>query len=205
MKVLKSKGYNELTTTGIAKQLGVSVGSIYEYFPNKDAIIYAIFETTAVRAANELRESIYRDILADDTDFDYEHGAYQSVEKHLSIFEEHGHVLIKLVDDFPSLKNVSKILCLENIIHNASRIFMETRSSAMSVDDLEVLVFITTNTTFRAVRKYVSAEEKPCNRELFKKEITGLLIAYYMKKGILHKKRSLEAQVNNLLHNRAAC
>jgi AcrR family transcriptional regulator len=37
--VLKNEGYNALTTIAIADRAGLSVGSLYQYFPNKEAII----------------------------------------------------------------------------------------------------------------------------------------------------------------------
>jgi len=43
--LLKSGGPTAVTTPNIAAQSGVAVGSIYQYFPNKEAIIHALYET----------------------------------------------------------------------------------------------------------------------------------------------------------------
>lgn len=42
--LLEEVGLDDLTTILIAKQLGISVGSLYHYFPNKHAILYALGE-----------------------------------------------------------------------------------------------------------------------------------------------------------------
>lgn len=42
--LLDEKGYDHLTTISIAKQAGASIGSVYQYFPNKQAIMVALFE-----------------------------------------------------------------------------------------------------------------------------------------------------------------
>lgn len=44
IQVLLRGGMNELTTTRVAERAGVSVGTMYQYFPNKQALIYALNE-----------------------------------------------------------------------------------------------------------------------------------------------------------------
>lgn len=42
--VFAQRGYGAATTTAIAEQADVSVGSIYQFFPNKEAVLYALSE-----------------------------------------------------------------------------------------------------------------------------------------------------------------
>jgi AcrR family transcriptional regulator len=44
IKLLKRKGSASLTTNRIAETAGVSIGSVYQYFPNKQAIYLALHE-----------------------------------------------------------------------------------------------------------------------------------------------------------------
>ncbi len=41
-QVLETRGYATATTDRIAERAGVSVGTLYQYFPNKDAILLAL-------------------------------------------------------------------------------------------------------------------------------------------------------------------
>ncbi|MEH6650530.1 MAG: TetR/AcrR family transcriptional regulator [Motiliproteus sp.] len=41
-ELLERVGFDDLNTTLIAKEVGISVGSLYHYFPNKHAIMYAM-------------------------------------------------------------------------------------------------------------------------------------------------------------------
>ena len=43
-ELLKTVGLDDLTTILVAKKAGISVGTLYHYFPNKHAILYAVYE-----------------------------------------------------------------------------------------------------------------------------------------------------------------
>ena len=42
--ILKTEGFAHATTNAIAEKAGVSIGSLYQYFPNKEAIVAALRE-----------------------------------------------------------------------------------------------------------------------------------------------------------------
>jgi AcrR family transcriptional regulator len=44
IQVLLVDGYAGLTTTRVAARAGVSVGTMYQYFPHKEALLYAVLE-----------------------------------------------------------------------------------------------------------------------------------------------------------------
>ncbi|MFY9852473.1 MAG: TetR/AcrR family transcriptional regulator [Terracidiphilus sp.] len=44
IRLLKRRGASAITTNNIAETAGVSIGSVYQYFPNKEAIFVALHE-----------------------------------------------------------------------------------------------------------------------------------------------------------------
>src|ERR1700719_2119727 len=44
IQVLLSHGAERLTTTRVAERAGVSVGTLYQYFPNKQSLLFAVLE-----------------------------------------------------------------------------------------------------------------------------------------------------------------
>jgi AcrR family transcriptional regulator len=47
-------GYDRTTTNKIADRAGVSIGSLYQYFPNKDALLVAVADDHVSRGADQL-------------------------------------------------------------------------------------------------------------------------------------------------------
>jgi AcrR family transcriptional regulator len=44
IQVLLKNGADRLTTVQVAERAGVSVGTLYQYYPNKDALLFAVLE-----------------------------------------------------------------------------------------------------------------------------------------------------------------
>lgn len=64
--VFMEKGYAAGTTNHIARKAGVSIGSLYQYFPNKDAILVSLAEQHLESAKGEIGE-ILLEAAADKT------------------------------------------------------------------------------------------------------------------------------------------
>lgn len=57
IQVLLSDGLPRLTTTRVAERAGVSVGTMYQYFPNKQALIYALNERYLEALAEKIEQT----------------------------------------------------------------------------------------------------------------------------------------------------
>jgi AcrR family transcriptional regulator len=53
-RVLQERGLEGYTTNAVAERCGVSVGSLYQYFPNKDALMSALVLQAHLRTAHYL-------------------------------------------------------------------------------------------------------------------------------------------------------
>lgn len=60
IQVLLSEDMAGLTTTRVAERAGVSVGTMYQYFPNKQALVYALNERFLTTLAERVEETCTR-------------------------------------------------------------------------------------------------------------------------------------------------
>ncbi|MGA7808914.1 TetR/AcrR family transcriptional regulator [Bradyrhizobium sp.] len=55
IQVLLSQGAERLTTTRVAERAGVSVGTLYQYFPNKQSLLFAVLEAHIEKVAETMQ------------------------------------------------------------------------------------------------------------------------------------------------------
>lgn len=99
-RILKERGYAEMSTNAVADVAGVSIGSLYQYFPNKDALLVALRARhaqemgAAIEALlqdstqRDLRTEISRLVRAAIAAHEVEPELHRVLEKELSFFEE---------------------------------------------------------------------------------------------------------------------
>ena len=56
VEIISEKGFRATTMKAIATHAGVGVATIYNYFPNKDKILYAYFEEQYIKLSDQLSE-----------------------------------------------------------------------------------------------------------------------------------------------------
>src|SRR5215510_14076277 len=64
IRVLEREGAAAFTTIRVAQRAGVSVGSLYQYFPNKESILFRLQQDEWARTG-QLLESILGDVRMD--------------------------------------------------------------------------------------------------------------------------------------------
>ncbi|MDR9760539.1 TetR/AcrR family transcriptional regulator [Rhizobium redzepovicii] len=71
LQVLSSDGLIRLNTTRVARRAGVSVGALYQYFPNKQALLFAVLErhlemlAGAVEKARDQNRCAAKELIAE--------------------------------------------------------------------------------------------------------------------------------------------
>ncbi len=95
-QILVKQGYHALNTNEVAKVAGVSIGSVYEYFPGKEAIVATL--------ANELLDSSLKqmhDTIETNSEEDFEIAMRHWLDTLYNIVLTHKHILEVLIFQVP--------------------------------------------------------------------------------------------------------
>src|SRR5215831_18074182 len=65
IQVLISHGGDRLTTTRVAERAGVSVGTLYQYYPNKESLLFAVAELQTATDAKSEPDGFAIDLMCD--------------------------------------------------------------------------------------------------------------------------------------------
>ncbi|WP_425447800.1 TetR/AcrR family transcriptional regulator [Dethiothermospora halolimnae] len=172
VKVIAERGYHNTTIKMIANDANISVGTIYNYFKNKDEIIDYIFEVE-----HEKRIKFLNEINEDQKDIS------QKIELFLDFH----------FNDLMENRNVGKVLIQESMIPNDRPIehiqkflnelpiiFSNMLKKAKENDEIrEVNCEIISNVIFHAIRGVVytlEAKENNSNYKTAKKEIFEFIL-----------------------------
>ena len=74
IRVLKEYPYHQFTTNRVAEAAGISIGSLYQYFPNKQSILLEL----EIRAVNAMIENVEKFLFEDK--FKPEQRLYHAIE-----------------------------------------------------------------------------------------------------------------------------
>lgn len=163
-------GYDEVTTTLVAERAGVSVGAIYQYFSNKEAIAVALFEEISSRVAIKIRETILQN-LSDSI----ESTVLRALSLLLSLYREHRNVLLDLPDSSPQLREAVRNLSVVDMIDRSSRIYMEQHLDEIRSEDLETLRYFLASIVKGCMRDFVVNPSIEIADDVFVKELSRIV------------------------------
>lgn len=140
-QVLRAKGYTGCSTNAIADAAGISKGSVYQYFANKDEIIDVLMdrimeETTAAFGA-QLEQSVAEGTFLKDA-------ALQT--QFLAVLDEYRDVLGSLLNDAPHLSlTAHRSVRIEERCRDLLRTYVTLNPSAIGPGvDLDALLLVLT-------------------------------------------------------------
>ena len=136
-RVLTREGYDRASTNRIAAVAGVSVGSLYQYFPNKEALVAAVIERH-----NEEIMGIVRAALGEVADLPID----KAVRKLVTVAIEAHRIDPKLhrvlAEQIPRTGQLKDVEAFNREVHTLVRAYLESRRKEMRKIDPGLATFI---------------------------------------------------------------
>jgi AcrR family transcriptional regulator len=172
-RVLCTTGYDRASTNRIALAAGVSVGSLYQYFPSKEALVAALASrhvakmTALVRAklsevAQEPMSVAVRTII-------------------VAMFEAHAvepklHKV--LIEQVPRIGRLENLRGLENEVETLVLALLESRRRELRRTSVETMAFLLITVVEAVTHAAVIAEFEPARAQSVVDELTDLVLRY---------------------------
>ncbi|QTH21364.1 TetR family transcriptional regulator [Rhizorhabdus wittichii] len=175
-QIIIKEGFRNATTNRIAEVAGVSVGSLYQYFPNKQAIIKTLIEETVSKAAAKVRTGLRR--LMEEP---LEPALRQIMTLLLAMYKENDFILFRILDQVPELKEYTKNLSVEIYTYSTNLAFLEQHETEIVVADLPTALLIIERATIHNIECFLAQNPTGITEEQLIDELTRMALNYLTK------------------------
>ncbi len=171
-QVLVRDGIERLSTNRIAKRAGVSVGSLYQYFPNKDALLLALLERH-----DETMMAMLEDCISSLFDAPLEEAVRTYIKAMIEAHRLDPELHFVLTTQIPRLMGVDGLMDLQQRAEEVVRAFLTMRAGDVAVKNVEAAAFMLVSTVEGVVHlSLLKADE--IDFDALAHELSTMLIRY---------------------------
>ncbi|MBS1767982.1 MAG: TetR/AcrR family transcriptional regulator [Acidobacteria bacterium] len=172
-RILTTEGFEALTTNRVASVAGVSVGSLYQYFPNKEALVRALCERHTHGVRDRLRAR-----------FDEAwHGPHEALSRAVI----HGMVEIRrhqpklhqeLLRLAPAVGGLQELHAVEQEIEALLTRYIASRPDEFGTADPALRAFLICHAVQACVHGAVLEKPEWLKKDAFVEELVGMVTRY---------------------------
>lgn len=172
-RILRSEGYAGLSTNKVAKLAGVSVGSLYQYFPNKTALVTALVE----QHAQSIREIVANGFL-ELADAPLPVVARQLVSKMVEVHAVDPILHVVLTEQLP---RGDEHACVQNevqVMEGLLHMFLLSRQDELRQKDLKLASFVVVQLVEALTHRAIVEHPDKLQDGALEDELVDLLLRY---------------------------
>lgn len=182
-RILMQEGYDRASTNRIAELAGVSIGSLYQYFPNKEALVAALVEQHTNEMV-ELVESKLHDLF----NAPIEVALPELVKAAIAAHAVNPKLHKVLDEEVPRIGRLKQGANAEEQINTMLRTYLERWRDRIHPQNLDLTVFILERTVESLTHAAVIECPELLSDGQLEQEITNLLLSYLLKE---HRNRAI--------------
>ena len=177
-RVFEERGYAGATTNRIAERAGVSIGSLYQYFPNKEAILAVLLEQHTQEVANAVG-AIRRHVAEEPHDLV---GVLQHfVEDMVALHSKNPRLQHVLLDEAPRPPHLkAKLQELEGEAVESTEVLLRANPQ-VKLEHYRTAAYLAVQSVETLVHRFVSEPPDEISRECFSAELMRMLVRYLRK------------------------
>ncbi|HKY92045.1 MAG TPA: TetR/AcrR family transcriptional regulator [Nevskiaceae bacterium] len=167
------EGFRNLTTDRIAERAGVNIGSLYQYFPNRESILLAVYEDASSRMVERMRQmttGIY--------DAPLPKAAERAMDDLLGLYTEYRLILLDLVAEVPELGRAANPVSFMSLHRGTVRNFIQHRVPGATRQTVERMAFFIERIAIGAIRDFLLDPPETLTRKAFVADLAWIVQAY---------------------------
>lgn len=166
--MLAERGLDDTTTNHIADKAGVSIGSLYQYFPDKESLFEALLERVSERVSKVFRE---RGAQMEFVKFDLKTVANYAILFGINMIKN-DPLSLEIMKNWNRLPIDKLIDPLENFFLVMAQPYFVRHYQNYPVKDLEGKLYVLINSTLFTVVRYLL---EPHSNIMSEKQLAGIL------------------------------
>lgn len=174
VRVLPKIGNKALTTKKIAEIAGVSIGSLYQYFPNKEAVLMAVMDRSIQNTAAEIEkkiDAIHGKSMIEAIDY--------VIDFTMDIFLSEKETIREIYRRAPELERIPTLLKLRQHVVLRLAVEMERFHPGLEKSEYVRICFIAVNSVLGVVQTMIYDEQQTYDKSELSFELKIMVRSYF--------------------------
>jgi AcrR family transcriptional regulator len=177
--LFRQHGYAYVTTNRIAEKANISIGSLYQYFSNREAIALAVYEDACAAAALIMKRKTLESLSGTAAD-----AVPRLTESLFEVFERDRYALLQLITEVPELGRLAQAFSFESLMRRTAQLFFEHHFPDVDPALLARRSYIINNCVIGIISRYLDERPDFLRKAQAVTEISELISPYLM--GLTH-------------------
>jgi AcrR family transcriptional regulator len=172
-RVLVEDGYDRASTNRIAQAAGVSIGSLYQYFPSKEALVAALVEAHVDRMTEVVTRRLQELAPAD-----LSRSAEMLVSALIAAYRVDPKLHHVLCQEVPKIGDLRRIYEFEQGLSNVIRTHLHSLRHQIKHQNIDRAVFLLINAIPSVIRAAIEGDSEGADDHALTGELTDMILRY---------------------------